>query len=41
MTNADFYNIADTCCGDCGQGLCYVDQATGESVQGWGWQDND
>lgn len=22
-------NIGDTCCGNCGQGLCYVDGITG------------
>lgn len=25
----DWPNIGDTCCGKCGQGLCYVDQITG------------
>jgi hypothetical protein len=26
------------CCGNCGPGLCYVDQMTGEASEGWGWQ---
>lgn len=30
--------FADTCCGNCGPGLCYVDAMTGENSEGWGWQ---
>lgn len=30
MDEIDWPSFSDTCCGNCGQGLCYVDQLTGE-----------
>lgn len=27
-----------TCCGQCGMGLCYVDQLNGAADEGHGWQ---
>lgn len=28
----------NTCCGNCGMGLCYVDQITGEADDGHAWE---
>lgn len=29
VASIEWPNIGDTCCGNCGQGLCYVDGVTG------------
>jgi hypothetical protein len=39
MIQGDDPNWAyETCCGNCPQGGCYVDQMTGAASEGFGWQ---
>lgn len=33
-----FGDAYQMCCGQCGPGLCDVDDMTGENTEGWGWQ---
>jgi len=33
-----FVDAYEMCCGRCDQGCCYVDEMTGETSEGWGWQ---